>query len=221
MKKVIDGVGVDVETVSVDAQQVRERLQEDERYGIDQVPAVLVLYSSGQHKIYTMTSLDQWFDQLLQNIKQLQLQQQDVTQLQPEPIEYTPIDKNVPKPLRIKPGSTVDIPSSLRSPGRPMPGQDMTTFIDSGQGIATSGSGMSGSTQITGPGGVSAAQAALTSEHIREAEPLIPITSDPHVQTVRKEVKQEGMSAAELAKQMEEQREQIDEKLQENRPQFA
>ncbi|KKL16206.1 hypothetical protein LCGC14_2497900 [marine sediment metagenome] len=211
MKKVIDGVGADIETISVDVLEVRERLQEDEKFGIDQVPAVLVLYSSGQHKTYITNSLDQWFDQLLQNIKQFQLQREEALQPQPTQVQYTPIDENIPKPLRIKPGSTSDIPSSLPSPGKAI--QEGTTLID-----APTQSIMSGSTQVTGVGEISAAQAAMVSEHIREAEPLIPITSEPYVQSGRKEVKKEGLSAAELAKQMADQREVFEEKLEQNRP---
>lgn len=235
MKKIIDNVGADIETVSVDSLEVREILLSDDTYGIDQVPAVLLLYSSGQHKVYTTRGLDDWFDQLLQNIKAYQQQQQAVMQPQETPL-YTPIDDGIlarqtpsleephriPKELRRKPGNSTDIPSTLPSPGRPQrPSSDVTTLFDEpsmpGSGINGGGSGMADAIPVPG-GGISSAQAAMISEHIKGAEPLIPITSDTFVQPGRKEVKKEGLSAGELAKQMAEQREQFEDKLEENRP---
>ncbi len=218
MKNVIDSVKADIETISVDALEIRERLQEDENFGIEQVPTILILYSSGQHKTLTTDGLDQWFNQLLQNIQQVQQESIPSTAsnevaLQPSTSLHTQIDRGIPKALRIKPGSTEDIPSSLPSPGKPMQERDNEGFSAIGGG----GSGMSGSTQISGLGEISSAQAAMVSEHIREADSLIPITSEP-VQPGRNEVVKEGMSAAELAKQMAEQREAFDEKLDQNRP---
>ncbi len=222
MKKVIDSVGADIEAISVDVLEIRERLQEDENFGIEQVPTILILYSSGQHKTLTTGGLDQWFEQLLQNMQQVQ---QPSTALQPsssshgvargqEPLQPpTQIDRGIPKTLRIKPGSTEDIPISLPSPGKPMQERDNEGF----SAISGGGSGMSGSTQISGLGEISSAQAAIVSEHIREADPLIPITSE-EIQPGRKEVVKEGLSAAELAKQMAEQRETFDENLEQNRP---
>ena len=203
MKQVIDSVGADIETVSVDSVEVRDRLMEDEKYGIDEVPAVLLLYSSGQHKTYTNHGLDEWFGQLLQNIEQYHLEQQQATMPPPPPPEQAYTQLDIPKPLRGKPGDSSDIPTSLPSPGRPFNGNDITVIDDPVQNQ---------------PSGLSAAHSAMISEHIKDADPLVPITSDPHIQTGRKEVKKEGLSAGELAKQMAEQREQIEEKLEESRP---
>lgn len=228
MKKVIDNVGADIETVSVDSQEVRDRLLEDDKFGIDQVPAVLVLYASGQHKTYTGNSLDQWFNQLLENIQNYQMQQQQQMMAaqapppQPDPEPYHQIEQGIPKPLRKKPSSsTSQIPTSLPSPGKPprtsSGSSGSTTLIDfeeePGSGIA--GSGMS---EVSGMGGISDAQASMITQHIKDSEPLIPIGNDPNIQPQRKEVKKEGLSAAELAKKMAEQREQYEEKLDENRP---
>ncbi len=229
MKKIIENVGADIETVSVDSLEVREILLDDDTYGIDQVPAVLLLYSSGQHKVYTTQGLDDWFDQLLQNIKAYQQQQQTLIQPQETPLYdqetplYTPIDDGgIPKELRRKPSNSTNIPSTLPSPGRPQrPNSDVTTLFDEpsmpGSGINGGDSGMADAIQVPGAG-ISPAQAAIISEHIKGAEPLVPITSDTFVQPGRKEVKKEGLSAGELAKQMEEQREQFEDKLEENRP---
>ena len=229
MKKIIDNVGADIETVSVDSLEVREILLDDDKYGIDQVPAVLLLYSSGQHKVYTTRGLDDWFDQLLQNIKAYQQQQQQQAMMQPlpqeelhEPMSYTPIDDGgIPKELRRKPNNMTNIPSTLPSPGRPqLPSSGVTTLLDDpsmpGSGINGGNSGMADAMPVQG--GVSSAQASMITEHIKGAEPLIPITSDTFVQPGRKEVKKEGLSAGELAKQMAAQREQFEDKLEENRP---
>lgn len=204
LKNLVDQLNTDIDTVSVDAKKIRRALLHDDTYNIKQVPALLLLYATGQHKIYTSTLLDQWFEQLLQNIT---AQQQQIAQPQYTPIEtpvqednYTVIGENTPKPLRRRAADTQDIPTNLRPPGRPK----------RETGIA--GSGMSG----TGP--VSSAQAAMISEHIRDSEPTVEISSEPQMQASRKEVKKDGLSAAELAKQMAEAREQYDEKVEENRP---
>jgi len=186
MKKIINNIGIDIESISVDAIEIRNRLLDDEKFGINKVPSVLVLYSSGLHKKYTGSNLDQWFDQLLQNIKKYQQQQQSDIE-QPAPIQQ-PINENVPKSLRRKPSNVVDIPTSLPSPGKRLLGSETPT----------------------------AAQAAMIQEHIRQPE--LSVTSDPLVQPSRKEVKTECVSAVELAKKMNEQREQLDEKIEENRP---
>jgi hypothetical protein len=95
MKSVADKVGADLDYVSVDAQEIRERLLDDEKYFITQVPAVLVLYSNGNHKTYIGTQLDKWFAQLLQNIQNYALmQEQELMQ------SSTPIDDGLPKSLR-------------------------------------------------------------------------------------------------------------------------
>lgn len=175
MKKTIDNIGIDIDTVCADNLEIRERLLDDTQYCIDQVPSVLLLYSSGQHKVYKKKGLDEWFQQLLQNIEQYNQSQQQ----QPVPQEFTPISEPLMQP-----------------PQQP-------DFGESGMG---------------GSGAVSASQAAMISEHIKGSEPTVPITSDPYVKKSRKEVTKEGPSAAELAKQMAEQREHIEEELEENRP---
>lgn len=198
MKTIIDNIGADIETVSVDSSIVRDRLQEDDKYGIDQVPTILLLYSSGQHKTYTNKNLDDWFNQLLTNIQEYNSTQSQpmYTEIENTPIDiepvYSSIDDNIPKALRRKPSQVSNIPQSLPSPGRD---------IDSGMSS-----------------GISGAHAAMISEHIVGSGPTVSITSDPFVQPARKEVKKDTVSAAELAKQMAEQREVYEDRLEENRP---
>lgn len=190
MKQLLDSAGADIDTISVDSSDVRERLLEDDKYGIDQVPAVLILYSSGEHKTYTNKSLDAWVEQLIQNIQQY-YQQQSVSQQEVTALE--PVD-GVSKPLRRGPTvASNEMPSSLPPPGKPRYDSDPTD-------------------------GLSSARAAMINEHIRGAEPRVQITSDPFVQPTRKEVKKDGVSAADLAKQMADQRDLYDEEVKANQP---
>ena len=99
----------------------------------------------------------------------------------------------------------VQFPSAPR-PGRP---RMETTRLDDGDGVSMGSSGI---------GGDDGFMNAMTSEHIRDADPIVQVTSDPMVQQGRKEVKTDNVSAKDLAKQMEAQREQIDEKVEEGRP---
>ncbi len=202
MKQVAKNINTDIESICVDSTEIRDQLLDDERFCITEVPSVLILYSSGQHKIYTSSNLDKWFEQLLQNINQYQEEQQPMMQQQPPQTQLPiqPIDENIPKPLRRKPGGGVSIPTSLPSPGRPL--------LD--QGLISGGSG------IIGTG----AQAAIAQQHIRQPEPLVSIESQPvqPVQPAPREVKGDGPTPKELARQMEEQREQFDERTEQNRP---
>ena len=204
MNQVAKDINTDIESICVDSIEIRNRLLDDEKFDITEVPSVLILYSSGQHKVYASSNLDRWFEQLLQNIYQEQERQQMTMQPQPQPQPQTqlPIDGNIPKPLRRKPiGGGNDIPTSLPSPGKPRLDQGTTS-------LSFGGSGMEG----TG------AQASMVQQHIRQPEPTVPIESQQPPQPTPKEVKSEGLSAKELARQMEEQREQFDEQIEQNRP---
>lgn len=64
--------------------------------------------------------------------------------------------------------------------------------------------------------GVSPIQSAIAAQHIVGSGSNI--EADPHIQSGRKEVKKDGMSAAEIAKQMAQQREAHDEKIDQNKP---
>ncbi len=215
MKGIIDNTSADIETVSVDSSEIRDRLQEDDKFGIDQVPAVVVLYSNGQHKTYTGKSLDQWFEQLVFNINHFQQQvQQHQQQLQQNQQQWDDAGSytSVPKPLRIKPSNITEIPSSLPSPGRPR--LDSTPLQVDSTPLQVDNTPL----QVDSNAPISSAQQSIISEHIRDAAPSIEISSEPLVPPGRKEVKKDGVSAAERAKQMLAQREQLEEKLEENRP---
>lgn len=210
MKKVVDAVGADLETVCVDPLEIRERLLEDDKYGITEVPAVLLIYSSGQHKTYSGKSLDQWFEKLIVNIQQEEqaraLPQQapmSMTEVTPitfqEPIAEPVYDTNVPKPLRRKPGDVSDIRGSLPSPGRELTAEEM--------------SAMTTSTGITIPGAGSLPIAG------GEIGQMIASTIQPEdTRPTPKGVKKEGLSARELAEQMKEQREKFEETVEQNKP---
>ena len=233
MKNVVDSVGVDLDTVSVDSLEVRERLLDDDTFGIHEVPSVLVIYSSGQHKTYTGKQLDSWFDQLLQNIQELHAQQQPAPQPMPQPMpeqvtSLPPLEDVPPKPLRKGHAHVEEIPSGLPAPGRPIREPTSTPITgelinipeQTGGGITGGGSGMSDVTAIGsgGVGGASGAHAAMVTEHIKDAEPLIPITSEQPKKKPHAGVKSDGPSAAELAKQMAKQREEFEEKIEDSRP---
>lgn len=177
MKKAVDSMGVDVDTVCVDSPSIKERLLEDDVYNIDRVPTALVLYSGGEHRTYTGRHLDQWFEQLMQNVQQYMMQ------MQPQQEEsFTPIEDV--RPVRRTNSENVNL-RSLPAPG---------TAVD-------------------------AARNAMITEHIKGAPPGIDIyEDDPNIQPGRKEVKKDGISAAELAAQMLEQREQHEEVVEANKP---
>lgn len=194
MKQVANDVVADLENICVDPTEIRNLLLNDEKFSITEVPSVLILYSSGQHRVYTGINLDKWFEQLLQNIHQYQEQQQQSqqhTQISVDPIQ--PINENVPKPLRRKPGGSGNIPTNLPSPGREKISGETNTDV------------------------VSGAQAAIQ-EHIRQPEPDIPIDLQPSSVPVPHEVKSDGLSAKEIAKQMEDQREEFDDQIEQHRP---
>jgi hypothetical protein len=174
MKEIIEELQADVDVVSVDSPEVRERLLEDEKFGIDEVPAILLLYSTGQHRVYVSDNLHSWFEKLLENITEYNRELQSV----PEDA-YTPIQQQ---------------PSPAPAPAAAPREHTITPQINP-------------------------ARAAMISEHIRGADPTTQIASDPNIQPSRKEVKKENTpSAAELAKQMAEQREKFEEKVEDDRP---
>lgn len=158
MKKIIDELNVDVQCVSVDNNEIKELLLNDDKYNIDSVPSVVILYSTGVYKVYTDDNLTEWFETLIENVKQQYTQQEPIIQPEPEP-------------------SHEGITSLLDEPN-----VQLTPF-----------------------------QQSIASQHIVGAS-NIEITSPP-LQTGTKEIKQEGMSAQELAKQMAEQRDRMDESV--------
>lgn len=180
MKKVVDSMNIDIDTVCVDSSQIKELLIEDDKYGIDRVPAALIFYSGGEYRTYTGRNLDQWFKQLIENVQQYitQIHKQE----QPTEEQFTPIMDTTP--IRRTNSENVHM-RPLPSPGTPIDG----------------------------------ARQAMITEHIKDAPPGIDIyEDDPNIQPGRKEVKKEGMSAAEVAKKIAEQREQHDEVVDSNKP---
>jgi len=74
IKEAIDEFSIDIETISVDSSIIRKKLKEDDEYNIDEVPTVLLLYSTGTFKIYTRKPLDVWFEQLMTNIQKITME---------------------------------------------------------------------------------------------------------------------------------------------------
>lgn len=203
MKKIIDTLQADITTVSVDSSQVRQMLLDDDQYNIETIPSVLLIFSNGSHKVLENNNLDYWFAELIENIKKYHQQQQQQLEIQRQQLappelslqpQETPIDmiipQNVPKVLRRGPVHEDNIPSrSLPSPGRALEDDD-----DDAAGVSTGDSPM---------------QQALARQHIKSGEPT---------QVTKTIVKKDTVSPSELAKQMADQRKQLDESEEQNRP---
>jgi hypothetical protein len=74
--KLIQQLNVDIQTINVDTTQVRDLLLADNKYKIKIVPTVLTIYDNGEFMIYTGNELDQWFQQLVENVNSLVSPQQ-------------------------------------------------------------------------------------------------------------------------------------------------
>jgi len=188
LKSIIETSPLDLDTISVDSNIVKKRLMNDTQYNITRIPAILILYSTGTHKVYTGIHLDEWFEQLMLNLQAEFAQNQA-----PIEEEYTRIEApvqmieetSVPKELRRKPTNTSDIRSSLSSPGH----------VKIGGGTLPISGGEIG--QVL-------------------AQPID--FNDPMIQPERKEVKKDGLTAKELAAKMQESRETYEEELEASRP---
>jgi len=200
MKNMIDMLYIDLETICVDHIKVRELLLQDEKFGIDEVPTVLIIYSSGHFKTYSSKPLDDWFQQLIINVQREK--EKSVEAQIPQAIDYTPIEiptpeiTGIPKELRRKSSITQPIRDSLASPGKEILETDLS--------------------QLTIPGAGSIPITGGEIRQIAENEPFV--DTDIEEKPTPKGIKKEGLSAKELAQQMEEQRVQFDEKVDQNRP---
>jgi len=125
LMNIAKGLNLDMELISVDSEKVRELLLNDDRYGIDRVPCILLIYDNGQFKTFINHALDLWFSELIENVKQQQ-QQQQYQSYQPFEQQITPIDDNPfveeepsmsSKPLNGS-KSFREIKSTLPAPGR-------------------------------------------------------------------------------------------------------
>jgi len=178
LKALVKSVNLDMDLISVDSEQVRNLLLQDERFGIDRVPCVLLIYENGHFKTFIGDSLDNWFTQLMENINSTiqpvqetqdyftPITEESFTQIEPEPSLYT-------KPLSSS-KNYHEIKGSLPPPGR------------------------------------------IKADNIGGINTIIEIQGEkPHVS---KEVKKEGPSPAEVAKQLAEQREAMEEEFEKQRP---
>jgi hypothetical protein len=193
MRNTVTSLDTDLETVCVDPPQVKEWLLEDEKYGITRVPTVLIFYSNGHYKTLDKSALDRWFQELLYNIQQYH---GNDGQIEQTPLDIE-LDQQPPSTPQRRSGSTLSRPMAEPSFQEPDP------------------SGIIGSGMI---GGGAGHDAAMISEHIRDAAPTTAISSESLAQPQPKEVKQGGPSPQELAKKMQEQREKAEEETEINKP---
>ena len=168
MKKIIDELEIDMDTVRVDYPSVRQALQEDEKYGIDKIPAVLLIYTTGVYKTYDGKNLDAWFSELIENyrgdVAPPPPQGTPMTMIQPEPEEY-----NEPEP------------------------------------------------DYGGMGQMSGAQASMVNTYISGGN-SVEVEGPPPPPKSRKEIKQDEISPTEMAKKMSQQREELEEKINQHKP---
>jgi len=218
LKNILESLNSGIKPVCVDNSRIKKMLMNDEKYGIDRVPCVLIMYSDRTHKVYMNKDLQTWVFELVR-ISQSQ------AQIQPE---YTPIDTGVietpvtenyaMKAVRRRPSSEhVKPPVKLNGPGRAKPESDDEYEEGYGPGpdAIPPENNMGYSTgfvqsDYSGLGDLNDAQASMMTEHIKPMDNPKPSAA----------IKQGTMSAADLAKQMATQRERIDEKLEKSRPPF-
>jgi hypothetical protein len=184
LKNMVDELNIDIETINVDPKEVRRLLLEDDKYDITEVPTILLLYSSGQHKIYTGSLLDQWFNDLLVNLQKIQ-SQQAVPQEQ-----YTSV---------ISPANEQQMPPQMPRPPAPSR-SNIPQNLESDLEL-----------DVAGMGSLSGVQASMVNGHIAR-EKSQPQSGGP------KEVVKQGLSASEIAKQMQEMRDKHDEEIDTNKP---
>lgn len=71
MKDVIIALNVDISTINVDPKKVRKQLKNN-KWGINQVPTLLLIHQNEDFKVLVGEELDQWFSELIDNIKDLE-----------------------------------------------------------------------------------------------------------------------------------------------------
>jgi hypothetical protein len=75
LKHEIEQLEVTMEFVCVDKKIIREALLEDNRYDIEEIPCVLLLYRNQDYTTLKGRALDAWFYQLKENVMNLRNQQ--------------------------------------------------------------------------------------------------------------------------------------------------
>lgn len=94
LKRIIDSLGVvDIKTISVDSKKVKESLLQDKNYKIKEVPSVLVIYNNEEFIVLTGNELDYWFNQLINNVRNLnqESQQEEISEISETSNPMTPL----------------------------------------------------------------------------------------------------------------------------------
>lgn len=107
LKRWIDESNVDINLVCVDPEDIREHLLKDKKYRIQVVPSVLTIYESGEYLVITGKDLENWFENLIENMRLYEeslLQTELVPQSQPEPQPLYTEQNSITTPLSM-PGS--------------------------------------------------------------------------------------------------------------------
>lgn len=200
MKNMVDKFTIDIVNVCVDSKRVKEKLLNDEKYNIVQIPSILAFYIPPQEKnrkkhlsklpfkVFSGKELVTWFNQLLNNIVNINNQASGPPPRNTESLEMTPIEVHEGEDYTdIVPSSGAERRTSL-SGGLPIQGGEAAMINNR---VISRVSGPRGSSQ--GP-------------EIDYAEPG------------KKEIKKNGLSAKEIAEQIAGQREEYDENIDNNKP---
>ncbi len=205
MKNMVDKYNIDMNTVCVDSKKIKELLLHDEKYNIEHIPSILAFYippngkkksiSKLPFKVFTGKELITWFNQLVQNI--LRISQQQTS----SPPDLGPGEDTTP--IQIEEGDDYTDITPLR---RTAPKSN---------GIVNSGG-------IPIQGG----EAAMISHRVpslssRGAGPqtfIEPLDQTNGPRAGKKEIKNAGLSAKEIADQITRQREEYDESIENGKP---
>lgn len=191
--KVIKSLNIGMELISVDSEKVREMLLNDDRFGIDRVPSILLIYDNGHFKTFIGESLDNWVQELVENVtNQQQPQQAQQTQMFNQD-SFTSIDDDT---NLFDEQSFQEQDFEPKANIKPLNGSKTYREIKG---------------NLPPPGRIK-----MTGAELGGINTIIPIEGDkPHVS---KEVKKEGPSPSEIAKQLAEQREAMEEEYETQRP---
>lgn len=109
-KNIIESLNIDMYMVCVDSADVKDKLLNDNKYQIKFVPTVLTIYESGNFMIYTGNDLDNWFNQLIENVRNYNNEAQHVQEIVPLAPQSSFIDNT---PLQAENESFISSPGEV------------------------------------------------------------------------------------------------------------
>jgi len=116
LKRIIDSLGVvDIKTISVDSKKVKESLLQDKNYKIKEVPSVLVIYDNEEFIVLTGNELDSWFNQLIDNVRNLN--QESSQQETYSPISSSVVSEESMTPLKVSEISQTSAVKEIKKEG--------------------------------------------------------------------------------------------------------